>query len=102
LLTYALLIPAFFILANVFSARLEAQQYYDRKNNDRQNQDKVCFYVDENFHGAFYIFRPVNLKIQAPLHFANPDTTVTNTAPFGIITSTFTPSGQMPSSGGER
>jgi hypothetical protein len=35
-------------------------------------------------------------------HFSNPGTTVTNASTFGVITSTFNPSGQMPGSGGER
>jgi hypothetical protein len=58
LLTYALLFPAFFILANVFSTQLEAQRYNDRQNNDRQNQDKVCFYVDENYQGDSFCANP--------------------------------------------
>ena len=35
-------------------------------------------------------------------HFSNPGTTVTTASTFGVITSTFNPSGQMPGSGGER
>ncbi len=35
-------------------------------------------------------------------HFSNPGTTVTTSSTFGVITSTFNPSGQMPGSGGER
>jgi hypothetical protein len=48
LLGCILIIPVFFILASVFSTRLEAQRRYDRPN---QYQDRVCFYTDENYRG---------------------------------------------------
>jgi hypothetical protein len=53
LLTYMLLVPAAFILANAFCPQMQAQRNYDR-----QNQDQVCFYVDENFQGDSFCAGP--------------------------------------------
>jgi hypothetical protein len=53
LVAYALLIPAFFVLVNVFGAQASAQ-----RNFDRHDQDKVCFYNDENFSGDSFCSSP--------------------------------------------
>jgi hypothetical protein len=57
LLLFTLIIPAVFILADAFSPQLEAQRNFDRQNQN-QNQDKVCFYVDENYRGDSFCANP--------------------------------------------